>query len=106
VHAALAPVIGQGGVAALYRRTLHLTRDAYPWLVTASEGATRPGDFISLRAALSQQDAVIAAAAQAAMLQTLRDLLTKLIGSSLTGRLLEAVWTPPSAGNTVQDPSS
>ena len=35
VHAALAPLIGQRGSAALYKRSLHLARADYSWLVAA-----------------------------------------------------------------------
>jgi hypothetical protein len=105
VHAALAPVIGQGGVTALYKRSLHLTRTDHPWLASAWEGAVTPGDFMSLRAALALQDAVVAAAAHDTMLRTLHDLLTTLIGPSLTTRLLISASAFPIAGPAVQDPS-
>lgn len=98
-------MIGQGGVAALYKRTLHLASIDHPWLAAAYQGAGLPGDFTSLRAALSQQDSISAAAAHEAMVRILRDMLANLVGPSLTGRLLQAVWAPPSAGNAVQDAS-
>ena len=107
VHAALAPVIGARGVAALYRRTLFLSIDAYPWLASAAAaaGSEKPGDYTMLRASLAQRDGATAAAAQRDLLQALHDLLDRLIGPALTGRLLHTVWVPPSAGNAVQDAS-
>ncbi|HSH89939.1 MAG TPA: hypothetical protein VK996_08120 [Ramlibacter sp.] len=105
VHEALAPVIGQGGVTALYKRSLHLSRESHPWLTSVYEGSAVPGDFSALRAALSEQDSAVAAAAHDAMLQTMCDLLTRLIGSSLTARLLQGVGPSPSTGSAGQDDS-
>jgi len=105
IDAALSPVIGPRGSAALYKRSLHLASGAYPWLAAAYEGAVRPGDFSALQAVLSQQTSTIAAAAHDALLQTFHDLLADLIGRSLTQRLLQAVWETPSSGTAVQDTS-
>jgi hypothetical protein len=103
VHAALAPVVGARGVAALYKRTLFLASETHPWLAEAAAGATEPGDFTSLRAALSGREGADAAAAQQQMLQALHQLLNQLIGPALTSRLLPTVWVPPSAGQAVRD---
>jgi len=105
MDAALSPVIGARGSAALYKRSLHLTRTDYPWLAAAYQGAIQPGDFSALGAALSEQTAKAAAAAHDAVLYTFHDLLADLIGRSLTQRLLQAVWEPPTSGNAVQDAS-
>ena len=105
VDGALSPIIGRRGVDALYKRSIHLALEDYPWLATAYEGAMRPGDFDSLRAALSQQTAQNAAAAHDAVLKTFRDLLDNLIGGSLTQRLLQSVPDHPSSGDAVQDNS-
>ena len=87
----------------MYKRSLHLVRGAFPWLAAAYEGATTPGDFTSLHAALAEQTAEKAAAGQAAALQTFYNLLTELIGRSLTQRLLHTVWEPPSSGPSAED---
>jgi hypothetical protein len=105
VELALAPIIGMGGVAALYKRSLYLTRREFPWL-----DCTYAGDFHSeglgrLQTALSQQAGVVAAAANGALLRTFCDLLTNLLGASLTERLLRSVWEDPSGGHTDQDNS-
>jgi hypothetical protein len=105
VDRALSPIIGPRGIAALFRRSLHLALAEHPWLAVVYEDALQPGDFASLRAALSQQTATNAAAAHDAMLQTFEDLLNNLIGRSLTRRLLQAVWDQPSSGDAVQDNS-
>lgn len=105
MHAALAPVVGARGVAALYKRTLFLASETHPWLAAAFAAAAEPGDFTSLRVALSQQDGAEAAAAQQQVLQALHQLLDQLIGPALTGRLLHTVWALPSAGDAVRDDS-
>jgi len=103
VDAALSPVIGQRGVAALFKRSLSLTRPAHAWLAAVQEGADRPGDFAALKTALSQQTSSDAVAANGELLQKFLDLLTHLIGESLTARLLRSVWDNSSSDGTVQD---
>lgn len=105
IDAALSPVIGPRGNAALYRRSLHLARAHYPWLDIAYSGAVQPGDYSALRDALSQQPPSDATQAHEATLQIFQDLLAELIGRSLSQRLLQAVWEPPSSRGTAQDKS-
>jgi hypothetical protein len=96
IFAALSPVIGPGGAAALYQRSLILTRAAYPCLASVREGTVQPGEFSALRQVLSQQSTAQAAAANGALLHTFCDLLTSLIGVSLTERLLHSIHNLPS----------
>lgn len=105
IDSALSHIIGTRGVAALYQRSLHLALADHPWLGAAYEGALEPGDFASLRAALSRQSAQNAAAAHDAVLATFQDMLDSLIGRSLTQRLLQSVPDQPSSGAAVQEPS-
>jgi len=105
---ALSPIIGHAGTAALFKRSLYLAGADQPALTAMAEVETAPGDFALLRETLAQQSSAHAAAAvQAALLQTFLDLLTSLIGSALTERLLRSVWdNKPSSGEAVQDTSS
>lgn len=105
IDAALSPVIGVRGNAALYKRSLHLARVQHPWLGAAYEGAVEPGDYGALRTALAQQTAADASQAHDTLLRIFNDLLADLIGRSLTRRLLQAAWSPNSYGNAVQDDS-
>lgn len=106
VEAALTPIIGQRGVAALYRRSLYLAAAAHPWL-EPQQGPQATMDLAALKSAMTRQDSTDAAAGGVAVLQAFQTLLISLIGSSLTLRLLDAVWTPPSpsSGSPTQDPS-
>ena len=92
IHAALAPVLGQRGVAGLYKRSVQLTSAASPWLVGVDEGDQAPLDLAALQAAFSQQPVATAAASGEALLQAFQALLVSLVGSALTDRLLHRVW--------------
>lgn len=105
IDAALSPIIGQRGVAALYKRSLDLTRADYPWLAAVHDAALQPGEFAALRTALLQRTSTDAAAANGALLRTFGNLLSNLIGGSLTERLLGFVWDNPSSGHAVQETS-
>ena len=100
---ALTPIIGRGGVAALYRRSLFLTRAANPWLPGVHEGALDPVEFTDLQIAVALQPAATAQVATDALLETFRGLLAELIGTSLTERLLQPPPVPNSHGAPVQD---
>lgn len=103
---ALSPIIGRQGVAGLYKRSLSLTRGADPALTAVFAGRLAPDDYSTLQQALAQQSAPVAIAASVALLQTFHDLLTKLIGLSLTERLLRPLLdNPSSSGNAVQETS-
>lgn len=111
VDAALSPIIGQHGVAALYKRSLYLTRAEHPCLTAVYEGQLGPGEFATLQTALSLQTSEDASAANAALLQNFHDLLAKLIGAALTEQLLRPVVDNPafdnlSNGDAVQDISA
>jgi hypothetical protein len=97
IYAVLSPVIGPGGVTALYQRSLYMTRTAHPCLAAARDDALRPGEFTALQQVLAHQTSAQVAAANGALLQTFCDLLGNLIGVSLTERLLRAVRNLPSS---------
>jgi hypothetical protein len=98
IDAALAPIIGHRGVAALFRRTLHLIRHDYPWLTASHERLADPIDFKALHSTLSQRTSANAVAGNGALLQKFLEQLATLIGESLTERLLRAVVDTHSTG--------
>ncbi len=95
---ALGPIIGRGGVAALYRRSLYLAAKEHPWIKGAYEGIESPMDLAALKLVLVEQGSASAAAAGGAVLQTFHGLVFSLVGESLAERLLGNVWALPSAG--------
>lgn len=110
--AVLSPVIGQQGVAALYRRALSLSRREHASLVPLYEGTSLAGgiDLTKLQTMLLELDSVEAAAVQASLGRHFVELLSQLIGARLAERLLH----PPSEliqplnfnGSAAKDPSS
>jgi hypothetical protein len=103
IDVAVSPIIGQRGVAALYKRSLYLTGQAHPWLAGMHENVQADMDLEALKSALVQQGSTNAAAAGGALLQTFHKLLTTLVGSSLTERLLRSVWTNHFDAPSAQD---
>jgi hypothetical protein len=100
---ALTPIVGPQGVVALYRRSLHLTVAAHPWVEGGADGPRAALDPAALKSVLAQRSSAEAAAGGSAFLQTLHELLASLVGPSLTERLLRSVWTPSSSGLPTQD---
>ena len=103
IDTALTPIIGQRGVAALYKRSLYLNRPAHPCLAGMVEGVQKTLDLAALKSVLARQNAANAAAAGGAVLQTFHELLTSLIGPSLSERLLRSVWINFMSGPPAQD---
>jgi hypothetical protein len=104
IATALSPLIGERGVAALYKRSLFLTTNKHPWLASAYEGLQGPMNLPMLNAAMSQQTSASAASGGTALFQTFYELLTSLVGASLTERLLHPVWTDESSAPSQDTP--
>lgn len=100
---ALSPIIGQRGVAALFRRSLNLVSAVHPWLAASHGGALDAVDPSTLKATLLLQPAAAAAAGGAALFQSFHDLLASLVGAPLTNRLLHSVWAPSRGDAPAQD---
>jgi len=98
----LSHIIGKRGVVALYERSLHIHRVQFPWLNSSQIGAVDSDPFDNLREALSTQSGSICIAAHSAVLESFCDLLSNLIGTSLTERLLDAVWDRNKYGTAVR----
>ena len=88
----LVPVIGARGVDALFSRSLHVTSKTFPWLAMAGNDGSNAALMTDLKARLADQETAAAAEASHALLVNLTELLTTLIGASLTERLLTPVW--------------
>jgi len=103
IDIALTPIIGQRGIATLYKRTLYLASAAHPWLAGTHEGLQSGMDLASLKSAFLQQSSASATAAAGAMLDTFHELLASLVGPSLTERLLRSVWANSLSGPPAQE---
>jgi hypothetical protein len=105
IAAALTPVIGPLGLAALYRRSLHLTALSHAWLSNGIDGAITDIDPTALKPLFVQRSEADAAAAADCFLRKFHEVLVSLIGASLTERLLRSIWAPTSSGQAAQDNS-
>ena len=99
----LAPVLGQGGVAALYGRSLYLTSSSHACLSGATAGVGTTMDLANLKSVLAQQNSADAATAGGALLHNFHALLTSLVGPTLTERLLRSAWENLLGGRPAQD---
>ncbi len=106
VDAALSPIIGRGGVAALYERSLHLASVRHPSLIGALDGGVLTGDFAAIGRVLSASSGADAAVAHGALLASFCGLLAALIGNPLAARLLHPVWDPLQSGDPAKDHAS
>ena len=91
IYIALSPIIGQQGVAAIYKKSLSLVRRDYPWLMYAQECKRTAGDFTALRTTFALQPAATALAAHQSLLGVFYNLLRHLIGNELAEKLLQHV---------------
>jgi hypothetical protein len=91
----LAPMIGAGGVEAIFKRSLQLTTPRFPWLGFAGEPEAGVAILASCLARLKLRDPKEAAEANLALLVSFTDLLVAMIGASLTDRLLGQIWALP-----------
>ncbi len=103
IDSKLVPLIGQGGVGALFRRSAHLTMHAHPWLAAAQEGTVGAIDLVALKALILRKNAAQARAGGTAMLHSFYALLAGLVGASLTEQLLRSVWQPSAGAPPAQD---
>ena len=106
--AVLTPIIGPRGVMALGERSLHLASSKHPWLAARQPGGPTTLDAALLVSLLAQRSSDEAAAAAHTLFPPRHELLSSLIGASLTERLLRTVWGPPDTpwnSATDQDPS-
>jgi hypothetical protein len=96
VAAQLTPVIGARGLDVLFSRALHQSSVEFPWLASAVDRGGSASPLPSLMVCLAGQLASSAADASYTLLLSFTELLTALIGESLTTRLLAPVWAAPS----------
>jgi hypothetical protein len=95
IGAALTPILGPRGVAALYKRSLFLTSEAHPALLGLHENVQGEMDLSPLQAILSPLSDAEATIVGGALLIAFYELIGSLIGPSLTERLLRSLWDRP-----------
>jgi hypothetical protein len=105
VAALLTPMIGARGVDAIFRRSLYLTSKTFPWLAVGEEHGDDAALLANLTARLAGRDPDGAAEAGCTLLLNFLELLTTLIGESLTERLVSPVWASPSPASEQENES-
>lgn len=106
IDAALSPIIGRRGVAALYKRAVHLAIAERPWLAAAYRGPLGPLETDALHAVLVLQPRARAAEAANAISDIFRALLSSLIGADLTQQLLPPAQPRTPGGTFAANDSS
>ncbi|QIE29655.1 hypothetical protein [Caballeronia sp. SBC2] len=104
-EAALIPIIGREGVAALLRRSIFLSTSAYAWFSDLPNGDVKAINFGAVELLIANQPAEEAKRGGAALLLQFYELLTNLIGPSLAERILQSAWVDSSRGKSAQDHS-
>lgn len=105
IEAALHPIVGRRGVAALFKRTLHLAAARHPWLAPLKPGSDDGVDLGPLTALFTEQRPALASEAGSALFEIFRELLATLIGAPLSERLLQPAWSNSSSAAPAQDPT-
>jgi hypothetical protein len=103
LEAALSPVIGERGVAALCHRSLHLSARHHPCLRGVSFDPAAVIDLERLAQLLAAQPGDDARAAGDALIQAYHDLLVSLLGASLTRQLVGGIWPAFADAPAAQD---
>jgi len=92
----LAPIIGRGGVDALFLRSLNIATRAYPWLSHVKGSVKGSNDCATpverFRTNLETRDASSALEVSAVIMGIFYRMLETLIGELLTVRLLGSIW--------------
>lgn len=104
IDSALQPIVGRRGVAALFKRCLHVAAARYPWLAPLCEGSEPMVDVQQLTALFGAQPPASALEAGIELFDIFRELLVSLIGAGLSDRLLQPIWPASSSAPSAQDP--
>jgi hypothetical protein len=106
IDAALSPIIGQRGLAALHGRSLDLVAREFAWLRDARDNSVMSEiDFGVVRRMFVLRPPEESHDAALAVFRCFHDLLAGMVGESLTERLLHAIWDNPFGGQAAQDVS-
>lgn len=104
IDRALSPILGPRGAAALLARSVLDTAVQYPWIGQFERDQVARPILASLGTTISEQDGPVALAASLSLLRNFQDLLSSLLGASLTARLLDSVGAPTSSRAAAKDP--
>jgi len=85
-------IIGEAGFKSLFYRSVHVTAKQFSWLLTLGPSLPREAPFSNLAIRLNELDREEATEATIALLIVFIDILTMLIGDSLTTSIVRSAW--------------
>jgi len=88
----LTPLIGDGGVAAIYGRSLQLAERRFPGFAPARSSGQDGDPFTHVQHFVEHQDPVVAIRAAVTVLAIASEVLASFIGETLTRLLLHETW--------------
>lgn len=91
-------IVGSGGFASLYSRSVFLTQSRFPWLASGSSSPQDGHRFALLKTSLAAQTPAQASEANLLLLITFTAIVASLIGETLTTGILRSAW-----GNVAAD---
>jgi len=98
IGSSLVPILGRRAFAAVSKRSFELAGLKHPWLADLArldDDADIPVMGEALRAAVARQKSKEPVHGSQTYVAAIHDLLSSLVGPSLTERLLRTVWTHP-----------
>lgn len=99
----LTPYIGEAGFCALYGRAMRLTQASHDWLPSPPSVASPSILFETVAQALENVEGVVAAQANAKLLETFTNILSTLIGEVLATRILNSAWIAEADPKSTQE---
>lgn len=85
-------IVGEDGFNALYARSLFLAQSTFPWLATGPVAPQSDNRFAGLKTSLEAQNSAQASEATTLLLITFTDILSSLMGETLTTHILRLAW--------------
>jgi hypothetical protein len=92
IAAQIISIVGEGGFAALYVRSLSLTQSSFPWLAGDLLSPQTGHRFAELKKCLESQEPAQASEANRLLVATFTDILALLIGEELTITIMRSAW--------------
>ena len=99
----LTPLIGEGGFQSLYLRAIHMALPECPRITLLKHCKSTDDLFQKLREDLNFLDAVTTELCSSVLLNKFIELVSSMIGDSLTGQILHSAWDDPSSQGSTQE---
>lgn len=88
IASVLGPIIGESEATVLFRRSILLCTESYPWMKGSGQGFQNSMDLNALEISVAQQSAEAADAGARFLLLTFQDLLAGYVGTSFAEQFM------------------